>query len=105
MGCESKVQVIQRANKSRPFYLILPAPLAEAMEFQKGERIEWVVLDRRTLEVRGHGQEADARRSTYPPPPPPPRLKNGLEGKSFTASDPLPVRGDFAGLGVRGAVL
>ena len=52
MGYESKVQVIQRANKTRQFYLILPAPLAEAMEFQKGERIEWVVLDRRTLEVR-----------------------------------------------------
>ena len=52
MGYESKVQVIQRGNKTRQFYLILPAPLAEAMELQKGERIEWVVLDRRTLEVR-----------------------------------------------------
>ena len=60
MGYESKVQVIQRANKSRPFYLICPAPLAEAMEFQKGERIEWVVLDWRTLEVRR--LEASARR-------------------------------------------
>jgi len=60
MGYESKVQVIQRANKSRQFYLICPAPLAEAMEFQKGERIEWVVIDRRTLEVRRI--EASARR-------------------------------------------
>ena len=60
MGYESKVQVIQRANKSRQFYLICPAQLAEAMELQKGERIEWVVVDRRTLEVRRI--EASARR-------------------------------------------
>jgi hypothetical protein len=60
MGYESKVQVIQRGNKTRQFYLICPAPLAEAMEFQKGERIEWVVIDRRTLEVRRI--EASARR-------------------------------------------
>jgi bifunctional DNA-binding transcriptional regulator/antitoxin component of YhaV-PrlF toxin-antitoxin module len=60
MGYESKVQVIQRANLSRQFYLILPAQLAEAMELQKGERIEWVVIDRRTLEVRR--LEASARR-------------------------------------------
>jgi bifunctional DNA-binding transcriptional regulator/antitoxin component of YhaV-PrlF toxin-antitoxin module len=52
MGYESKVQVIQRGNKTRQFYLICPAPLAEAMELQKGERIEWVVIDRRRLEVR-----------------------------------------------------
>lgn len=60
MGYESKVQVIQRGNQTRQFYLILPAPLAEAMELQKGERIEWVVIDRRTLEVRR--LEAPARR-------------------------------------------
>jgi len=60
MGYKSKVQVIQRGNKTRQFYLICPAPLAEAMELQKGERIEWVVVDRRTLEVRR--PEAPARR-------------------------------------------
>jgi len=60
MGYESKVQVIQRSNKTRQFYLILPAPLAEAMELQKGERIEWFVIDRQTLEVRR--LEASARR-------------------------------------------
>jgi hypothetical protein len=60
MGYESKVQVIQRGDKSRQFYLICPAQLAEAMELRKGERIEWVVVDRRTLEVRRI--EASARR-------------------------------------------
>jgi len=52
MGYESKVQVIQRGGKNRQYYLICPAPLAGALELQKGERIEWVVKDRYTLEVR-----------------------------------------------------
>ena len=52
MGYESKVQVIQRGGKNRQYYLICPAPLAGALELEKGERIEWVVKDRYTLEVR-----------------------------------------------------
>ena len=52
MGYESKVQVIRRGGKNRQYYLICPAPLAGALELQKGERIEWVVKDRYTLEVR-----------------------------------------------------
>ena len=52
MGYESKVQVIQRGGKNRQYYLICPAPLAAALELEKGEQIEWVVVDRRTLEIR-----------------------------------------------------
>jgi len=52
MGYASKVQVIQRGGKNRQYYLICPAPLAGALELGKGERIEWVVKDRYTLEVR-----------------------------------------------------
>lgn len=52
MGYESKVQVIQRGGKNRQYYLICPAPLAGALEMEKSERIEWVVKDRWTLEVR-----------------------------------------------------
>lgn len=52
MGYISKVQVIQRANKNRQYYFICPAPLAQALEMEKGETIEWVVEDKRTLIVR-----------------------------------------------------
>jgi bifunctional DNA-binding transcriptional regulator/antitoxin component of YhaV-PrlF toxin-antitoxin module len=52
MGYLSKVQLIERANNSRQFYLICPAPLAEALELQKGEPIEWVIEDRNTLIVK-----------------------------------------------------
>jgi hypothetical protein len=52
MGYHSKVQVIQRANDTRQFYLICPAPLAAALELQKGEPIEWLIENRHTLIVK-----------------------------------------------------
>jgi len=48
MGYPTKVQLIQR-KESRQWYINFPAPLAQAMEFQKGEVIEWVVQDKNTL--------------------------------------------------------
>ena len=52
MGFASSVQVIERANRTRQFYLICPAPLAEALELEKGERIEWIVEDKHTLTIK-----------------------------------------------------
>ncbi len=56
MGYLSRVQVIQRASGNRQFYLICPAPLAEALELEKGEPIEWVVEDQHTLQIRRRGR-------------------------------------------------
>jgi hypothetical protein len=52
MGYESTVQVIQRGGKNRQWYLICPAPLARALEIEKGEVIEWVVEDKHTLVLK-----------------------------------------------------
>lgn len=52
MGFQTKIQVIERANNTRQFYFICPAPLAEAMEFKKGESVEWVVVDKRHLTIK-----------------------------------------------------
>lgn len=52
MGYQSKLQVIERAGGTRQFYFICPAPLAEAMEFEKGEDIEWVVVDKHHLAIK-----------------------------------------------------
>jgi len=49
MGYMTKIQVIKRANDNRQFYLICPAPLAQALEMEQGEEVEWVVEDRNTL--------------------------------------------------------
>lgn len=64
MAYLSKVQVIERANRTRQFYLICPAPLAEALELQKGEDIEWVVEDKATLVIR-RPQATAPRRSRH----------------------------------------
>jgi bifunctional DNA-binding transcriptional regulator/antitoxin component of YhaV-PrlF toxin-antitoxin module len=58
MGYLSKVQLIERANHTRQFYLICPAPLAEALELEKGEPIEWIVEDRRTLILKRPAKSA-----------------------------------------------
>jgi hypothetical protein len=52
MGYLSKLQVIQRGQKNRQYYLICPAPLAAALELEKGEILDWVIQDRHTLEIR-----------------------------------------------------
>lgn len=56
MGYESSVQVIERANRTRQFYLICPAPLAEALELEKGEVIEWIIEDKHTLTIKRSGR-------------------------------------------------
>lgn len=52
MGYLSKLQVIQRGGQNRQYYLICPAPLAAALELEKGETLEWIVRDQHTLEIR-----------------------------------------------------
>ncbi len=58
MGYISKVQVIQRGQKNRQYYFICPAPLAQALEMEKGEEIEWVVEDKQRLTIKRLGIKA-----------------------------------------------
>ena len=48
MGYPSKVQLICR-KESQQWYVNLPKPVADAMNFAKGEIVEWTIEDRRTL--------------------------------------------------------
>jgi hypothetical protein len=65
MGFVSKVQVIQRGEKNRQFYFICPAPLAQALEMEKGEEIEWVVEDKGRLTIRRLAVPSKARRPSH----------------------------------------
>lgn len=51
MGYRTRVQRIQR-KVSEQWYVNFPAALARAMEFNKGEIVEWVVRDNTTLTLR-----------------------------------------------------
>jgi hypothetical protein len=63
MGYLSKLQVIERAQGQRQFYLICPAPLAQALEMEKGETLEWIVQDKQTLIVKRQAANFPRRRS------------------------------------------
>ena len=52
MGYISKIQVINRGPTNRQYYMICPASLAQALEIQKGELVEWVVEDKKTITLR-----------------------------------------------------
>ena len=51
MGFPTKVQLIKRKS-SEQWYINFPAAIAQAIEFHKGEVVEWTIHDRNTLTLR-----------------------------------------------------
>lgn len=48
MGHRTKLQLIQR-KASQQWYINFPAAVAEVMDFQRGETVEWKLVDRTRL--------------------------------------------------------
>lgn len=48
MGYPTKIQLIKRA-KSEQWYVNFPSAVAQAIEFQQGEIVEWVIDDHQRL--------------------------------------------------------
>ncbi|MBK8389182.1 MAG: hypothetical protein IPL23_07815 [Saprospiraceae bacterium] len=48
MGYPTKIQLIKRAN-SEQWYVNFPAAVAQAIEFQQGEVVEWIIDDHQRL--------------------------------------------------------
>jgi hypothetical protein len=72
MGFPTKVQLIQR-KASEQWYINFPSAVAQAMEFSKGETVEWIVEDKSLLALR--------RLET-----PPSTLKKTLPASSLSSS-------------------
>lgn len=51
MGYATKVQLIKR-KKSEQWYINFPSAVAQAMDFERGETVEWFVKDRATLVLK-----------------------------------------------------
>jgi hypothetical protein len=51
MGSPTKVQLIKR-KKSEQYYINFPSAIAQAMEFERGETVEWFVEDKGTLALK-----------------------------------------------------
>jgi hypothetical protein len=53
MGYPTKVQLIKR-KASEQWYINFPSAVAQAMEFQRGETVEWIIEDKNQLVLRRH---------------------------------------------------
>lgn len=51
MGYPTKIQLISR-QKGRQWYVNFPNALAEAMNFEKGETVEWTVISATCLNMK-----------------------------------------------------
>ena len=51
MGYVVKLQKVERPT-NRSFYVNVPAALADAVQLEKGEELEWFVEDKNTLILR-----------------------------------------------------
>ena len=72
MPYPTKMQLIRR-KKSQQFYVNFPSALAQALDCESGEELEWILLDRSQLVLnRRH--------------PPPVELKTKLPRDSSTSS-------------------
>lgn len=63
MGYPTKVQLIKR-NASEQWYINFPAAIAQAMEFQRGETVEWIIEDKSQLLLKRQQTPASARKET-----------------------------------------
>ena len=51
MGYPTKIQLIKR-KASEQWYVNFPAAIAHAMEFDKGETVEWIIEDKGQMVLR-----------------------------------------------------
>lgn len=59
MGFPTKIQLIKRAA-SEQWYINFPSAVAQAMEFNKGEVVEWIIEDKHRLTLKRADQPADS---------------------------------------------
>lgn len=95
MGFPTKVQLIKR-KASEQWYINFPSALAQAMEFTRGETVEWTVEDKSLLALRRLNPPPSALKKT-PPASSPPSSSSGASalprspsGGSPTARKPSP---------------
>ena len=51
MGFPTKVQLIKR-KQSEQWYINFPSAIAQAMEFERGETVEWFIEDKGMLALK-----------------------------------------------------
>ena len=65
MGYPTKVQLIRR-KESQQWYVNLPAAVADAMNFVKGEVVEWTIESRQLLVLKRRAVPSSSGDRTRP---------------------------------------
>ena len=81
MGYPTKVQLIKR-KQSEQWYINFPSAVAQAMEFSRGETVEWIVEDKSLLALRRLRPPAPTLKKT------PPGSSPGSSGSGGSATEP-----------------
>jgi len=58
----TKVQLISR-QKGKQWYVNFPSALAEAMQFAKGETVEWTILSTTCLKMTRRGRKTQPQKT------------------------------------------
>jgi hypothetical protein len=61
MGFPTKIQLIKRAA-SEQWYINFPSAVAQAMEFEKGETVEWVIEDKKKMVLQRSESKSDSEK-------------------------------------------
>ena len=64
MGFSTKIQLIKRIA-SEQWYVNLPSAVAQAMEFQKGEVVEWVIEDKQRMTLKRADQPVEQEKKNF----------------------------------------
>lgn len=65
MGFPTKIQLIKR-KASEQWYINFPSAVAQAMEFEKGEIVEWLVKDKHQMTLkRKNTEKQEVKKKLY----------------------------------------
>jgi antitoxin component of MazEF toxin-antitoxin module len=59
MGYKTKIQLIKRAA-SEQWYVNFPSAVAQAIEFNQGEIVEWIIDDHQNIVLRRDDKSIDS---------------------------------------------
>lgn len=88
MGFPTKVQLIKR-KASEQWYINFPSALAQAMNFTRGETVEWTVEDLSLLALRRLHPPAPTLKKTLPASSPP-SSNSGTSASQRSTNSALP---------------
>ncbi len=93
MGFPTRVQLIRR-KASEQWYINFPSAVAQALDFSRGETVEWSIEDKSLLALRRLNPPPSALKKTLPASSPPSSNsgENALPPSPSSASPNAPKR-------------